>query len=109
MGNDQHEAASSRSLPRLVSRRSTLPEEVREIMKEAARYEYRLLFEAGWCKTCKRNKTDGSWRCPDCKEKARIAAEERNRKNGHKSWEQKRAEKAANPKNQQTGDPHENA
>lgn len=82
------------SVQRIVSRRPPLPQEVKEIMKAAARYEYELLFKAGWCKNCKREKTDGSRLCPDCKELARKAAEKINRRNGHKSWEQRRAEAA---------------
>jgi len=90
-------------LQRLVSRRPPLPQEVKDIMKLAARYEYDLLAKAGWCKNCKREKTDGSRLCQDCKELARVAAERVNRKNGHKSWETKRAEKSANARTERRG------
>jgi hypothetical protein len=94
--NQDAARAHGSSLQRIVSRRPPLPQEVKDIMKLAARYEYDLLAKAGWCKNCKREKTDGSRLCLDCKELARVAAEKVNRKNGHKSWEAKRAEKSAN-------------
>ena len=71
-----------------------IPQEVKQIMKEAARYEYELLRVAGWCKNCKRERHDGGRLCQTCKEKHRAYSEARNRRNGHKSWAAKRAEKA---------------
>lgn len=92
---EQHEKAQTERGEASFSA-APLPQEVKDIMKLAARYEYDLLAKAGWCKNCKREKTDGSRLCPDCKELARVAAEKVNRRNGHKSWETKRAEKSAN-------------
>ena len=92
---NEAEKRASGSLERVVSRRkSQLPMEVREILKEAARYEKALLKKAGWCKDCMKEKHGDGGVCDACREKRRAYAEKRNRKNGHKSWEQRRAEAA---------------
>lgn len=73
------------SVQRLVSRRP-LPTEVKEIMAEANRLQYRLMVEAGWCISCYRERASGTTRCAACNEIAGRRAEARARKQGIKPW-----------------------
>lgn len=70
---------------RLVSRRP-LPQEVKEIMGEANRLQYRLMVEAGWCVSCYRERACGTTRCATCNEIYARRAEARARKQGIKPW-----------------------
>lgn len=79
------QGSAGRSVKRLVGRRP-LPPEVKEIMGEVSRLQYRLLVEAGWCVSCYRERAAGTTRCAECNEIASRRAEARARRAGIKPW-----------------------